>query len=94
MEIHDKQLGSGTSYQILLKLPKYVLKFFSLLIHIAIFDALIQRDSIVIQKITIGNLYKPFPDVTVSPFSTYSLNSKTLVKKKENLNISGNKRAC
>ena len=43
--------------------------------HLTIFDALIQKtESVfgVFQEITIGNLCKPFHDVIIIPFSSFS----------------------
>ena len=51
--------------------------------HQANFDALVLKGCWVTQEITIGNLSKPFHDVKIVPFSTSSLNLKTLEKKEE-----------
>ena len=55
--------------------------------HLTIFDALIQKtESVfgVFQEITIGNLCKPFHDVIIIPFSSFSWNHKAFGKKEEN----------
>ena len=61
------------------------------------FDALIERSSEVIQKISIGDLHKLINNVIIIPFSTSSWNLKTLDKKEEiyrNVNILRSKIAC
>ena len=69
--------------------------FLSLVIHHpAIFDTLIQRGFRFIPKIAFGNLWMPFHDTTINPFSISSFNLKILGRKDENyknLNISRTK---
>ena len=55
--------------------------------HLTIFDALIQiieSDFGVFPEITIGNLCKPFHDVIIIPFSSFSWKHKDFGKKEEN----------
>ena len=58
--------------------------FFVVIYPLAKFDALKQRGSEVIRKITVDKLFKPIHDVIIIPFSAYSLNFKMLDKKEEN----------
>ena len=52
--------------------------FYFVVHHLTIFDALIQRGFGVFAKMTIGNLWNPFHNVIIIPFSTFSWNHKTL----------------
>ena len=66
-----------------MKLSNMFRSFYFVVYHLSIFDALIQRGFGFFPKITIGNLCKPFHDVIIFPFSTFSWNHKTLGKKEE-----------
>lgn len=71
---HEKQKGPGTSNHSLFSLSNMFTSLLYLLIyHPSNFNALIQRDSWVMQKIKIDNSPKPFYDVIIIPFSTSSL---------------------
>ena len=79
------------------QVSKYVQRlFFSLIIyHMVILDGLIQRVYLVILKIAIGNSWKPFHYIIITPFSTSSLSLKMLEKKKikdKNLSVSRTKK--
>ena len=83
---YEKQTGPRINYHPLLRLPNM---FRSVLFCSPSLDhfwcLLIQRDFGIFPKIAIGNLYKPFHDVVIIKFLTFSWNHKTLGKKKENI---------
>ena len=82
---YEKWKEIGPSYQPLFRLPNMFRSFFYFVIdQLTIFYALIQRGFGVFPKITVINLCKPFNDVIIISFSTFSWNHNTLDKKKKN----------
>ena len=88
---YEKQKGSGASSQSIFRLLNMFRSFLSLgMDHLTIL-ALIQGNSRVIRRTKTCDSCKPFHDAIIIPFSTSSLNLKTLDKKEDNyknLNIS------
>ena len=80
-ENYEKQKGPRNSYQSLFRLPNMLRNFLSLVIHLAISNALIQIGFWVIPKVTVDNLCK-FHDIVIIPLLTSSPNVKMLEGRK------------